>query len=117
MQTGAAASNTGKSSGFFRLFAALLFLVFAAPAYAAEPIKISKDDTALDLSRAVQIFSNQGEKFTVSTAPGIDGIVRRIEVEGNSDKASGDWAVFALANATDQQIIQDLLTKGKLITD
>jgi hypothetical protein len=104
MQTGAAATNTTEGSGLIRLFAALLLLIFALPALAAEPIKISKDDTALDLSRAVQIFSNQGDKFTVSTAPGVDGIVRRIEVEGNSEKASGDWAVFALANSTDQQI-------------
>ena len=104
MQTGSAPSNMANTSGLLRLFAAMLLLIFALPVFAAEPIKISKDDTALDLSRAVQIFSNQGDKFTVSTAPGIDGIVRRIEVEGNSEKASGDWAVFALANSTDQQI-------------
>ncbi len=104
MQTGAAAKDIAKVSGLFRLAAAVLMLFFAFPALAAEPIKISKEDTALDLSRAVQIFANQGDKFTVSTAPGIDGIVRRIEVEGNSDKASGDWAVFALANSTDEQI-------------
>ena len=104
MQTGSAPSNMANNSGLLRLFAAMLLLIFALPVFAAEPIKISKDDTALDLSRAVQIFSNQGDKFTVSTAPGIDGIVRRIEVEGNSEKASGDWAVFALANSTDQQI-------------
>lgn len=69
-----------------------------------EPIKIAKEDTALDLTRAVEMYSNQGEKLTVSTAPGPDGIVRRIEVESDKGKTSGDWAVFALANNTDAQI-------------
>ena len=68
-------------------------------ASAVEPIKISRDDVALDLSKAVEIYRDQGENFQVSTAPGPDGIVRRIEVEANDDHSNGDWAVFALANA------------------
>ncbi len=86
------------------LAAILLSLVAIVPASAIEPIKIARDDVALDLSGAVQIFRNQGENFQVSTAPGPDGIVRRIEVEANDARSSGDWAVFALANTTDQQI-------------
>ncbi|WP_246694192.1 EAL domain-containing protein [Mesorhizobium sp. M2E.F.Ca.ET.209.01.1.1] len=74
------------------------------PAFAVEPIKIARDDKALDLSGAVEIYRNQGENFQVSTAPGPDGIVRRIEVEANDARSSGDWAVFALANTTDQQL-------------
>ena len=65
---------------------------------AVEPIKISRDDVALDLSGAVEIHRDQGENFQVSTAPGPDGIVRRIEVEATDASSSGDWAVFALAN-------------------
>ena len=83
---------------------ALLFALFALPALAIEPIKISREDVALDLSRAVEIYRDQGENFQVSTAPGIDGIVRRIEVTALDERSSGDWAVFALANATDQQL-------------
>ncbi|WP_200875534.1 EAL domain-containing protein [Nitratireductor basaltis] len=71
---------------------------------AIEPIKISQDDIALDLSEAVEIYRNQGQSFQVSTAPGADGIVRRIEVEAQDKGSSGDWALFALANTTDQQI-------------
>ena len=74
------------------------------PRFAIEPIKISRDDVALDLSGAVEIYRNQGENFQVSTAPGPDGIVRRIEVEANDERSSGDWAVFALANTTDEQL-------------
>ncbi|MBL8577452.1 MAG: EAL domain-containing protein [Mesorhizobium sp.] len=84
--------------------AAVTLLCAATAALAIEPIKISRDNVALDLSGAVQIYRNQGENFQVSTAPGPDGIVRRIEVEANDERSSGDWAVFALANTTDEQI-------------
>ncbi|RUW73086.1 MAG: EAL domain-containing protein [Mesorhizobium sp.] len=79
-------------------------LCAASPAFAVEPIKIARDDVALDLSRAFDLYPNQGENFQVSTAPGPDGIVRRIEVEAKDSRSSGDWAVFALANTTDQQL-------------
>ncbi|MDX8539037.1 EAL domain-containing protein [Mesorhizobium sp. M4B.F.Ca.ET.215.01.1.1] len=96
----------------FLRFASLLALVLAmvvalcaaSPAFAVEPIKIARDDVALDLSRAFDLYPNQGENFQVSTAPGPDGIVRRIEVEAKDSRSSGDWAVFALANTTDQQL-------------
>ncbi|MCR5858746.1 EAL domain-containing protein [Mesorhizobium sp. J428] len=74
------------------------------PASAVEIIDISRDDIALDLSKAVEIYRNQGDTFQVSTAPGADGIVRRIEVEASSPRSSGDWGVFALANNTEQQL-------------
>nr|WP_284700296.1 EAL domain-containing protein [Nitratireductor mangrovi] len=78
--------------------------VFTSPASAIEPIRISRDDVALDLSRALEFHRNKGSSFQVSTAPGIDGIVRRIEVEAKDETSSGDWAVFALANTTEQQL-------------
>ena len=73
-------------------------------------IKIARDDVALDLSGAVEIYRDQGENFQVSTAPGPDGIVRRIEVEANDARSTGDWAVFALANTTDEQIDRLIVT-------
>jgi diguanylate cyclase (GGDEF)-like protein/PAS domain S-box-containing protein len=84
--------------------AAFALFCAASMAQAIEPIKISRDNVALDLSGAVQIYQNQGENFQISTAPGPDGIVRRIEVEANDERSTGDWAVFALANTTDQQL-------------
>lgn len=89
---------------FALLLATIVTLCAAVPALAVEPIKIARDDIALDLSGAVEIYRNQGENFQVSTAPGPDGIVRRIEVEANDARSTGDWAVFALANTTDQQL-------------
>jgi diguanylate cyclase (GGDEF)-like protein len=86
------------------LLAFLVFFSTVLPSLAIEPIKISRDDVALDLSKAVQIYRNKGNNFQTSTAPGVDGIVRRIEVEAKGPKSTGDWAVFALANTTDQQL-------------
>ena len=89
-----------------RFLALIVLLTFSTVhASAVEPIKISKDDTALDLSRAVELLRNKGESVQVSTAPGPDGIVRRIEVQADQNSnASGDWAAFSIANPTDQQI-------------
>jgi len=86
------------------VLATVTLLGAISQAFAIEPIKIARDDVALDLSRAVEIYRNQGDNFQVSTAPGSDGIVRRIEVEANDKRSTGDWAVFALANTTDQQL-------------
>ncbi len=83
---------------------AMLFLVLATAAHAAEPVKISRDDTALDLTATTEIYANQGEAFQVSTAAGADGIRRRIEVRSTSPNHQGDWAVFALANVSEEQL-------------
>lgn len=40
----------------------------------------------------------------ISTAPGKDGIVRRIAVKAREAGARPDWMVFALTNDTDEQI-------------
>jgi diguanylate cyclase (GGDEF)-like protein len=84
------------------LSAAIVFQVSSA--YSAEPVKLSRDDTALDLTEMTEIFSNQGEAFQVSTAAGADGIRRRIEVRASSPSHNGDWAVFALANVSEEQL-------------
>lgn len=96
-------------SNFFAFLATIAAIVIAlvssiGMAHAIEPIKIARDDVALDLSGAVEIYRGQGEAFQVSTAPDVDGIVRRIEVEAQDERSTGDWAVFALANTTDQQL-------------
>ncbi len=82
------------------LFAALV----ASAALAVEPVKIARDDNALDLTATTEIYTNQGEAFQVSTAAGADGIRRRIEVRSSSPEHQGDWAVFALANVSEEQL-------------
>ncbi|WP_317992960.1 EAL domain-containing protein [Bartonella gliris] len=73
-------------------------------AQAIEPVKISSQDAALDLSKAIEIYHTKSSIFQTSTAPGPDGIVWRIEVQAKSENFSGNWAVFSLANPTDEQI-------------
>lgn len=73
-------------------------------AVAYDPVQITSEDRAINLTSAVEIFPQQGDAFQVSTAPGTDGIVRRIEVRANGEQHSGNWAVFVLANDTSEQI-------------
>ncbi|MBB4956199.1 diguanylate cyclase (GGDEF)-like protein/PAS domain S-box-containing protein [Agrobacterium vitis] len=95
------------ASPCFAWLVVLMLVVMALPlsqAHAIEPVKISRDDTAVDLTKTTEIDVNQGEAFQVSTAAGNDGIRRRIEVRATSPTHQGDWAVFALANVSDEQL-------------
>jgi diguanylate cyclase (GGDEF)-like protein/PAS domain S-box-containing protein len=91
-------------SAILAALAAITLFFLAGMAQAAEPVKISRDDTALDLTATTEIYTNQGEAFQVSTAAGADGIRRRIEVRSSSPNHQGDWAVFALANVSEEQL-------------
>ena len=92
---------------FCRAATALAVLVFAAlfgvsGAAAVEAVNVRVDAAAIDLTDAVEFQRTDGDRVQVSTAPGPDGIVRRIEVR--SREAGSNWAVFALANNGDEQI-------------
>lgn len=71
-------------------------------AHAVEAVNVRLDAAAIDLTDAVDRLKTEGEILQVSTAPGADGIVRRIGVRAREPGAS--WAVFALANSSDEQI-------------
>ncbi len=86
------------------LIAMVMLIVCAAATFAAEPVRISRDDTALDLTATTEVYSQRGDAFQTSTAPDADGIVRRIEIRASTGNHSGDWAVFALANVSDEQL-------------
>ena len=60
------------------------------------------DASAIDLTAATEIKKTETDRIQVSTAPGADGIVRRIEVRAR--EGSTNWAVFALTNNSDEQI-------------
>lgn len=82
----------------------LAMMTAVVPGFSAEPVKISRDDTALDLTGTTEVNQQRGNAFQTSTAPDADGIVRRIEVRASSANHTGDWAVFALANVSDEQL-------------
>ena len=82
------------------VIAASLLAVQTAPA--VEAVNVRLDAAAIDLTAATEMQKSDGDRIQVSTAPGPDGIVRRIEVrarEGNTN-----WAVLALTNNSDEQI-------------
>ena len=77
---------------------------FGRPAWAVQSVRVSVNSDAIDLTRAVERHSAQGATIQVSTAPGADGIVRRIEVSALEPGAQPAWIVFALTNNSDEQL-------------
>ncbi|MFN3348795.1 EAL domain-containing protein [Pseudorhodoplanes sp.] len=73
-----------------------------APAAAVDAVNVRTDAAAIDLTAVAERPKTDGDRVQVSTAPGPDGIVRRIEVRGR--EAGNHWAVFALANTGDEQL-------------
>jgi diguanylate cyclase (GGDEF)-like protein/PAS domain S-box-containing protein len=86
------------------LLAAALAIVIFNPTIsrAVEAINVHSDAPAIDLTDAVEFQHTEGDRIQVSTAPGADGIIRRIEVRART--GGNNWAVFALANNGDEQI-------------
>ena len=89
---------------FLLLLPLLAFLASARPADAVESVRVPPDAQAIDLTRWVENYSNQGDRIQVATAPGPDGVVRRIEVHAREQGAHPSWIVFALTNDTDEQM-------------
>lgn len=95
---------------FRRLLAALwTFLIatvaFSAVAQALDAVPVPLDDKTLDLTDVVEFASRTpSDRVQVSTAPGADGIVRRIEVRSNQPGGTSFWVFFALTNTGDEQI-------------
>ncbi len=86
------------------VFALCIILGSCGFSQAIESVRVRLDQTAIDLSNAIERSSSSGDRFQVSTAPGTDGIVRRIEVRAKNPGTAPSWIVFALTNDTDEQI-------------
>jgi diguanylate cyclase (GGDEF)-like protein/PAS domain S-box-containing protein len=69
---------------------------------AVDAINVRLDAAAIDLTEAIERHRTETDRIQVSTAPGPDGIVRRIEVRAR--EAGQSWVVFALSNNGDEQI-------------
>jgi len=82
----------------------LVALTSLAPALAFEVISVPEDVNAVNLSDVVEITPGTEGRVQLSTAPGADGIIRRIEVLASERGTNPDWALFALRNESDQQI-------------
>jgi len=82
--------------------ALVIALLLPSASRAVEAINVHTDTQAIDLTDAVDFQHTEGDRIQVSTAPGADGIIRRIEVRARA--GGNNWAVFALANNGDEQI-------------
>jgi len=82
---------------------ALGFMMIAAPpAFAVDAVSVRSDAPAIDLTGVLEHQHSDSDRIQVSTAPGTDGIVRRVEVRAR--EGGQNWVVFALANNTDDQL-------------
>ena len=81
-----------------------LLLTLAGTASALESVRVMPDSDAIDLLPALETYKSEEDRLTVQTAPGADGIVRRIEVQAREAGSRPSWIVFALKNDSDEQI-------------
>jgi diguanylate cyclase (GGDEF)-like protein/PAS domain S-box-containing protein len=90
---------------YLRFLVVLLALAAGlCPARAIESVRVPIDSQAIDLTKAFEPYHSENDRLLVSTAPGSDGIVRRIEVRAREEGTHPDWIVFALTNDTSEQI-------------
>ena len=80
----------------------LMIVAAAPPAHAIDAVSVRSDAPAIDLTAVLDHQRSETDRIQVSTAPGTDGIVRRIEVRAR--EGGQNWVVFALANNTDDQL-------------
>ncbi|WDR06552.1 EAL domain-containing protein [Devosia rhodophyticola] len=81
-----------------------LGLATIVQATALEVISVPEDVNAVNLTGVVELRPGDGGRVQLSTAPGEDGIIRRIEVLASQPGTDPGWALLALRNDSDQQI-------------
>jgi diguanylate cyclase (GGDEF)-like protein/PAS domain S-box-containing protein len=103
---GAGPSRSRNQSARLSKYLLALFLIvgWAPVAQAIDSVRVPQDVSAIDLTHAVEKHSSEGDRLQVSTAPGSDGIIRRIEVGAREPGTRPSWIVFALTNDTDEQV-------------
>jgi diguanylate cyclase (GGDEF)-like protein/PAS domain S-box-containing protein len=93
---------TGARAIFIGAFALMAMLPTGVAAQTVEAVNVRVAAPAIDLTNAVVRQKTETDRIQVSTAPGPDSIVRRIEVRAR--EGGTNWAVFALTNNGDEQI-------------
>src|SRR5690242_15456804 len=82
----------------------LVGLAGVAPASAFDVVTAPEDVNAVNLTSAVEVAPGNNGKIQLSTAPGEDGIIRRVEVLASQNGTNPNWALFALKNDSDAQM-------------
>lgn len=72
--------------------------------HALQPLTITGDTEAVDVGPALERVEGTEDRAQVSTVPGQDGMVRRLDVRSASPGSHPSWATFAVTNSGDEQI-------------
>ncbi|MFO1147692.1 MAG: EAL domain-containing protein [Alsobacter sp.] len=107
---------------FARVLLALFLLAVAAlarpgEALALDPVSVRSNSAAVDLLPFVERSRSDGDLIQISTAPGADGIVRRIAIKAKEAGTRPDWIVFALKNDTNDQVTRWLVAPHFRLVD
>jgi len=86
------------------LLTAIVCLAWPTAGQAVEAVRVNLQAKAIDLTPMIERYHSDGDEIRISTAPGQDGIVRRIAVKARESGTRPDWMVFALTNDTDEQV-------------
>jgi diguanylate cyclase (GGDEF)-like protein/PAS domain S-box-containing protein len=85
---------------------AALSLVSAPAAFALDPIVIGQDDEKIDITLLGEFYERRGDKISIETAIGSDGIASRMKVDAKTPGTNPNWVVFALSNPTDKPVLR-----------
>ena len=82
----------------------LATILSGSHAFALDVVVVPSDSAAISLLPYVDLHRSGGDEIQLSTAPGADGIVRRIAVKAKSEGSHPDWIVFALKSSASEPI-------------
>ena len=94
--------------------AVLIASLFGTPARAVDAVSVPIEKSAVDLGDWVERLTSDSDRVQVSTAMGVDGVVRKMQVRAR--EVGANWAVFALANSSDEQIERLIVVPHYLMT-
>lgn len=86
------------------LATAVVWLAFAGPVRALDAIPVTGSEERVELTLKGLAVEGRGDQLQIDTAPGTDGISRRMSVNATTPGTNPNWIVFALRNTTDKVI-------------
>ena len=94
----------GISGLAFAVLSAASLICAAQPAHALEAIVIGPDQERTDITLLGELYEGRGDRLSVETAAGQDGVAGRMSVSAKMAGTNPNWAIFALNNPTDQSV-------------
>lgn len=94
---------TGLGRGILVITLFIMLLAHASPTFALDAIAVGDNDR-VELTRRGLAVEGRGDQLQIDTAPGSDGISRRMSVNATTPGTNPNWIVFALRNTSDKVI-------------